>query len=230
MSVSIVAPASSGKTLFATLQQITGGTLGDQWNATVGAWQAAGVAIADRKITLTESASPDLQRYTGGIATALGTYTGRAIAAVHDDNNGDVVIGSAIIYFQSGIETDIGSVVTPTVSAVIVSRDRTWFVKRGEFSTAPEIIEISVGTTATLAFDFRTLLNPNTDINATPTVVVDTVQSGVAPAISNAALNQDRTRAHFDVSSTVQGEYKIKVTATTTDGQTFVRYGWLYVR
>lgn len=229
MSLTIVTSAATGKTLFATAQQIAGGTLSDTWNSNSSAWEAV-VSDADSKINLTEGTGRDLQSYTGGVATALGTYTGDVVLRIHDDAASDKVLGTSTVYLSSGVEVTIGTVATPTVSPVILSRDRLWHVRdSGEYSIAPEVVQMAVGSTATVGMDFRSVLNPSTDLQGTPTATVDTVQSGIAPGTSNVAFNQSRNQVHVDVTAAVAGRYKLKFTSSTTDGQTFAGYGWLHV-
>lgn len=103
MSCGFFVVSDPARTLFGTLTQVTaGGAPGLQWNVTGSTW-GSGVAVADRKITLTEGASPDLGRYTGGTST-LGSYTGLVLKQIHDDNDNDRVIGGELIYLLSGVE------------------------------------------------------------------------------------------------------------------------------
>lgn len=229
MAIKIDYPSNSGRTLFASIHQLAGAGVGDTWNVSTGDW-ASGPAVADAKVTLTEQSSYLAGAYFGEITTTLGTYTGDVLVLVHDDTNADKVIGSVQTYLSVGDEQSVGNVVTATVSAKDIDRSRMWFLRgSGEYSEAPEIIKLTNGTTATLSMAFGKLLNPGTDLSGTPTVVVDTVASGTAPAISNASRSQDSQDAHADFVAAVVGKYKIKVTATTTDSQTFTGFGWLHV-
>ena len=112
MSSAFFVISDSARTLFGSLTQVTaGGTPGLQWNVNTSSW-ASGVAVADRKITLTEGTTPDLGRYTGGTGT-LGTYTGLVLKQIHDDNDSDRVIGGELSYLVSGVEqreTNLGDV------------------------------------------------------------------------------------------------------------------------
>lgn len=93
-----------GRALFATLTQVTAsGTPGLQWNQNTSQW-AASVAIADRTISLTEGTGADAGRYTGGIAVALGSYSGFALKQIHDSTLGNRVVGMEIVSLVSGVE------------------------------------------------------------------------------------------------------------------------------
>lgn len=103
MSSLFLAVTDSGRTLFATLQQLQpNGTLGDYWDVTNGQW-APVVAINDRKIPLVEGGLNDLGRYTGGTGQ-LGSYTGLVIKSIHDTGLSNRVIGTDIVYVLSGVE------------------------------------------------------------------------------------------------------------------------------
>ena len=66
MSTLFIVATDSGRTLFATLRQITAsGTLGNYWNVTTGSWVASAPSITDRKITITEGTTNDIGAYTG---------------------------------------------------------------------------------------------------------------------------------------------------------------------
>lgn len=103
MSSQIVVQTDSGRSLFATLQQITaGGTLGNVWNVTAGAWQA-NPSTSDRTITLTEGTGVNIGTYTGGTGTLTG-YSGQVVKRVHDSTLSNRVIGAEVVYIQSGVE------------------------------------------------------------------------------------------------------------------------------
>ena len=103
MSSMFSVATDSGRTLFATLQQIAAnGTLGDYWSVTLGQW-ASSVAIADRKITLTEGGINDLGSYTGGTGS-LAAYTGFVVKKIHDQNDSNRVIGMDVVWVASGVE------------------------------------------------------------------------------------------------------------------------------
>ena len=99
----------------------------------------------------------------------------------------------------------------------------------GEYATAPDVIQLSVDTTATVAMDFKGKLNPSTDLLSISSATVDEVESGIAPGLANQALSQDRKQAHVEVTASTVGRYKIKIAVTSTDSQTFAGYGWLHV-
>ena len=104
MAILVAAVGDSGRTLFATLQQITAsGTRGLIWDVTGAQW-ASNPAVADRKITLTEGTSPNLGMYTGGISGSVSTYTGQALLQVHDDDDADTIVGGNVIYIDSSSE------------------------------------------------------------------------------------------------------------------------------
>lgn len=231
MTIEINATATVGQSLTATIQQSTGGTLGDTWNVTTGAW-ASSVADGDAKITLTEGAGRLAGSYDGGIATALGSYTGDVLVRVHDSGASDAVIGSQKTYLLLGVEQSVGAGGSggSSVSPSIISQDRTWMLRdAGEYATAPEVVWLAQGTTATLSFDFTHKLNPTTDLLSVDSVIVDEVQSGTAPGTTGQALSQNRKQVHFTATASVIGKYKIKTTTTSSDGQTFAGYGWLHV-
>ena len=222
----------SGKTLFATVQQLTTAGIANYWNATTSTWDAVKPAIADRKITLTEGTGEDLKVYTGAIATALGSYTGQAIVQVHDDNVGDLPVNGGIgqVYFSSGVEQTIGSITTATISPVALKKSRIWRIRdTGEFSTATETLELTVGTTTVVGMDFSKILNPGADLTGTPTVSVDQVVSGVAPGLSSVSLSQDRKEVHVTATASTAGRYRFLFTAQSTDGDTFAARGFMDV-
>ena len=105
MSAKFVITAKTGLNLFATLQQITAaGSLGNQWDQTNTQWATPEVAINDRKVALTEGTGANAGRYTAGIGSALGTYTGSAVVSYHDDDNADKIEAQVEVYFASGVE------------------------------------------------------------------------------------------------------------------------------
>lgn len=109
MPIAIAATSDTGRTLFASLTQLSdAGTPGLVWNVTGGVWATA-PAVADRKITLAEGSSPDVGRYTGGVLIALGTYTGRVLVQIHDDVDNDVVIGTEEQAMNTGTAINIGA-------------------------------------------------------------------------------------------------------------------------
>lgn len=230
MSIAIVVQADSGKTLFASLQQLgDDGTLGNTWSNTASAW-ATTVSDANCAINLTAGTGREAGTYSGGVDGTLQTYTGDILLRVHDSNLSDVTISVGTFETSSGLPVTI-STVAPTVSAVVsVADSRKWrLTGNGENLISSQIISLAAGTTATLSFGFSTLLNPGTDLSDVTTVAVAEVISGVAPAIGSAAISADRNEVHFSVSGTVAGKYRIKATATTTDGQTIVTSGLLTV-
>lgn len=103
MSSQFVTTSDSGRSLFATIQQITaGGTLGNIWNVTAGAWQS-NPSTADRTITLTEGTGINIGTYSGGTGTLTG-YTGLAVKRIHDTNLSNRCIGSTVCYLYLGVE------------------------------------------------------------------------------------------------------------------------------
>jgi hypothetical protein len=80
MALYLSTAASTGRTLFATLERLSDGAY---WNASTGAW-AANPAAGDRKISLTEGTGANLESYTATVTDSdLGTY--RIRIRIHDD-------------------------------------------------------------------------------------------------------------------------------------------------
>ena len=132
MSLAIVHNDVSGRTLFATLTQLTAsGTLGNVWDVTNTQW-ASNPATVDRKITLTEGSSPNLGRYTGGVSYSLQTYTGRAIVSVHDDDDADIVYASAEVYISGGSEVRQAS----TADTATAADAYTYYEGQGGFTSS----------------------------------------------------------------------------------------------
>ncbi|HLO97470.1 MAG TPA: hypothetical protein VK171_02645, partial [Fimbriimonas sp.] len=103
MSSQFVVQTDSGRSLFATIQQVTAsGTLGNIWNVTAGAWQA-NPSTSDRTIALTEGTGINIGTYTGGTGTLTG-YSGQAVKRVHDSSISNRVIGAEVVYIQAGVE------------------------------------------------------------------------------------------------------------------------------
>lgn len=105
--VSFLFPYQTGRNLFGTLRQVTAsGTPGLIWDTTNTTWSAS---PATRKVTLTEGTSPNLGIYTGGVATALGSYTGLVLKQIHDDDDADNVVAAGVVQFVAGVEQrDVG--------------------------------------------------------------------------------------------------------------------------
>lgn len=231
MSVSISTTHTTGATLFATLQKIANdGTLGDIWDTNAGDW-ASSPSLADTKITLTEGSAPYTGRYVGGVSGTLSTYSGDALVTIHDDNNSDLAIGQDVIQISSGNPIDISDVAADSSTPAIIDQTRTWFMRdSGEYPIAQQRVTVNSGSTMTVAFDFKEVLNPGTDLaTQTPTVAVETIYSGVAPTIASQAIDAQRCQVHFAISNTTAGSFRMKATATTTDGQTLVGLGNLEV-
>jgi hypothetical protein len=75
--------------------------------------------------------------------------------------------------------------------------------------------------------DFTGLLNPGTGV-AGITSITDLSGEGLVP--TNSAPSQDRMQAHFDVTGLTAGKrYELRVTVSTSDGQTLSGRGQLRV-
>ena len=121
MSLAIVHHDISGRTLFATITQLSAsGVLGDVWDVTNTQW-APNPATADRKITMTEGSSPNLGRYSGGVSYSLQTYTGRAVVSIHDDDDADTIYGSAEVYISNGVEVRFATTADADTGAEVYS-------------------------------------------------------------------------------------------------------------
>lgn len=93
---------------------------------------------------------------------------------------------------------------------------------------SPNTITVAVGTIATFGMDFSPLLGPEEELNGSPTVAVDTGTAFTTigtPAVSGSG---NRVLVDITVGSTA-GERKVKVTTTTTESNTLVRFGYLAV-
>lgn len=116
----------------------------------------------------------------------------------------------------------------PPSPTQIVSKQRTWrLYNDGEDSLAPQLIYLPAGTAGRLAMDFEGLLNPGTGV-AGITSITDLSGEGLVP--TNAAPSQDRMQAHFNVTGLTAGKrYELRVTVSTSDGQTLSGRGQLRV-
>lgn len=115
-----------------------------------------------------------------------------------------------------------------TVSVVDVGEGRTWVVQ-ADGRVAPTLV-IAANQSVTLAMDFSRNINEGASL-ATADSATDT--SGNALPTSNVVLNGDKTQVYFDVASSdlvAATGYVIRVTGTTTDGDTISADGRLQTR
>lgn len=161
-------------------------------------------------------------QYIATTSSALGTYTGEALASVWDDTN-SVYLGTARIYIASGVEIVEGR----TVSAKTIAKSRTWKIGR-EGSTASNLITLTANDSVTLAMDFSSALNAGTTISAAVSAL-DVGGGGLTP--TNVVVSQDKKAIHFDITGlSAATTYTIRVIATTTDSQTISADGKIKTR
>lgn len=158
-------------------------------------------------------------------AAQVATQTESTLATAHGSGQWDAS-SDATLANQTTLLSIIGGVVPTPPSAVHVSTQRTWVLgSSNENDRAPQIITMTAGAAGTLAMDFVGQLNPDTGVSSVDTVT-DTSGNGLVP--TNLLPSQDRRRAHFDVTGLTAGlRYDLKVTVTTSDGQTLTGRGIL---
>ena len=137
--------------------------------------------------------------------------------------SGSWTTGTATLANQTSILNSLAAIDgVVSISASTVAPKRTWRIPAGrEVSLSPQIITLSIGESVTLAMDFADILNAGTSLSTTNSVTGATA--------SGLSVDQTRTRAHFTVTPDTAGTFRIKVTATTTDGQTITAEGYLEV-
>lgn len=236
MSVAFETSTSTGRTLFVSLQKIQeDGTLGDTWDTSASNWGSS-VTDANSKIAMTEGTGRNIGSYTTGVSGALSTYTGYVLVRVHDDDLSDQVIGVSRMYLSVGeLQDDVDilsavSGISASAGVVGLAPSRVWaLMDEGEFSQARNIITVGAGAEVTVGFDFAERLNQGTGLNTITAISVAKTEAGSAPSLSSNTIDPTKRQAQVTITSTVLGRYQIKATVTTTDGQTLVGFGWLYV-
>lgn len=156
-------------------------------------------------------------------AAAVAAQVETTLVASH--GSGAWTTGTATLGNQTAILSAIAAIdgVT-TISAKTINDKRTWFIPANrETSLAPNEIVVNVGETITLAMDFSELLNEGTSLS--------TVSAVTGITATNLSVDQTRTNAHLTINPVEAdaGTKRIKVTATTTDGQTLTASGYLTV-
>lgn len=112
------------------------------------------------------------------------------------------------------------------ISAREVSKSRTWVVDE-EGVEARNTITLTSADSVTVAMEFHEVLNPQTTITSV-TSVLETQEQITATSIT---IAQDRQTVHFNITGLVSlSEYRFRVTAVTTDGQTISGEGVAKIR
>lgn len=119
MALNIGVGASTGASLFATLQRLSDGFY---WSVAASAWQAA-PTLANKKVTLAEGSGENAQSYTASV-TGLGD-AGKVFVRVHDDAAaGDPVVSGGQTYVWGGEEV-LPTETSATATAVWAAAART---------------------------------------------------------------------------------------------------------
>lgn len=222
--VRIVFMAPTGRDYYASISRWSlneGEGFTYQWNNTTNAWGVSGaVGVNDMKIPMSELSVQDYYVQTDN----LDDYTGWICVRVHnDDNAGDPVEYIDNRYIVNGAEVAMPELYN--VSSVLVSPARTWTLPI-EGGDAPNIIQVEVGSTVTLAMDFSNVVNEGTTIASVSSV---SVSDGVSLTTANNVVDQSKLAVHFDATCSSVGARLMAVTVVTTDGQTIVGEGNLEV-
>lgn len=202
----------------------------------------AGTSNAVRRYAVTDAAlvTAGLAASTSGVtvAYAYDVFYGTSSASADD-----VLWGSGTLFWkdgaaQGGPDTGVtlsagdiddivdalvlaGAVATP-VSADIIADTRTWIADGYRARNIIEVEDSFVGT-----FAYKPNLNTATTINTVSAVAITGAATVTATDLS---VDRSRTKAMFTVPSlTTAGDYTVRVTVTTVDGQTIVSTGTLRV-
>lgn len=191
-----------------------------EWDNTNDAWVVAGQGgVNDVKIDLPELSTGDYVKHTDN----LDGYTGWICVRIHNDAVSDTVVDAYNLYVVDGAEVAMPELYN--LSSVLVSPARTWTLPL-EGGDAPNIIQVEVGSTVTLAMDFSNVVNEGTTIASVSSV---SVSDGVSLTTANNVVDQSKLAVHFDATCSTVGQRLMAVTVVTTDGQTIVGEGNLEV-
>lgn len=201
---------------------------------------SGGTATALSALQTTLADGGDHYELVEGISTSLAsgaTYT--TLQSIVGDTNElqtDWRDGGRLDNLLDNINAG-GSVVN--VSPLGVSQSRTWVLNRwSDAIIANNVVEVGEGAAVVLSMDFGRVLNHLGNAQAWPpdtslASVVSAVDITGDPALtfSNVQTSQNRLQAHFTVSSglVAGNSHTVKVTVTTTDGQTLIGKGLLQV-
>lgn len=191
-------------------------------------------------LTTTLANGGDHYELVESIYTSLasgGTYTTlQSILADTNELQTDIRDGGRIDNILDNIDAG-GSVVN--VSPLGVAQSRTWVLGRwSDAIVANNVVEVGEGAAVVLSMDFGRVLNHLGNAQAWPpdtslASVVSAVDTTGDPALTFASVqtSQNRLQAHFTCESglVAGNSHTIRVTVTTTDGQTLVGKGVLKV-
>jgi hypothetical protein len=157
--------ASTGSTLFATLQRLSDNFY---WNVSASAWQA-NPAASDRRVPLTEGTGTHTGSFTGS-ATGLGD-AGFVRVRIHDDADpNDAVVSGGQVYVRGGNEADVDT----AADALLDRADgvEAGVTPRQYFQRSGAMLTGVVSGAGTAAEKFYAVGNPGT-LRATITVDED---------------------------------------------------------
>lgn len=214
---------TTAKTVYAHIRS----AVGTIWNGSaLEAYLTANILTYD--VAMLEQGT-NSQVYVGDIPAAIvpGTYfVTYWEQLVGSPAENDLFIDQRVIEWNGTVLASRSS--WSTVSVVDVGEGRTWVVQ-ADGRVAPTLV-IAANQSVTLAMDFSRNINEGASL-ATADSATDT--SGNALPTSNLVLNGDKTQVYFDVVASdlvAATGYLIRVTATTTDGDTISADGPLQTR
>lgn len=210
---------------------------GDYWDDTNQVFAAA-VSAADRDVAMAEDPSGDGIYYGATSADLTSTYTGHVQETILVLPTREALVSTAhpnpkIFYCRNGIKQSVVESVTP-LSPDVVGPSRLWHA-RHDFMECREVHECTTNDTAVYAMDFERVLNHGREFRDRPAAAISSISSvtdisGNSLTTSGATVAKDQIQVHFTISAsdlTADTVYQLRVTVTTTDGDTFGRVGVL---